>query len=876
VEITLVVNGTERTVRRGTGWSLLEVLRDELGVTGPKFGCGEGACGACTVLVGRRAVTACTTPVSEVAGQRLTTVEGLAEDGLLHPVQQAWLEAGAMQCGYCTPGWLMATAALLVRVPHPDDARIAAELAGNVCRCCAYPRIRRAVRRAAELMADPEQLQPVPPAAVAAQPAAPPVPWDQSAKDAEAFFASLPDGLVTVVAADDPAAGQAAGARPGRWNAPDDAWVHVGADGAVTAFTGKVEAGQGTRTALALLVAEELAIPAASVRLVMGNTDVSPFDIGTFGSRSMPFAAPAVRAAAAAACDLLREAAADRFGIPAGHLTVAGGLVAGPDGAPSIGLGELLAGVRRVERVPADRPIGRPTSSRSASHPPRALGAAEVVTGAKRFPADLSLGGMLHGCVLRAPAYGATLRVADTAAAEALPGVTVVREGDFIGVAAPDRATALRAIESITAEWDRSPQPSRADLADYLRSHPVQGEGWSGPFRHEAGDVDAALAAGPVRLQASYTAAYIAHVPLEPRSALASWEDGHLTVWTGTSTPFRTRGQLAEALGVPDAAVRVIVPDYGGGFGGKHGSTVAAEAARLARSAGHPVRVQWSRHEEFHWGYLRPAALIDVSSSADASGGITGWSFTNINSGSAGILSPYRIPHQRIAYQPAESPLPQGSYRALAATANHFARESHMDELAARLGADPLEFRLRHLDDARLAEAFRAAADRLGWRPGSRPAGSQPGSGIGIAGGIEKNGRVATAAEVRVQPGGALEVLRLVTAFDCGAVVNPDNLANQVEGAAVMGLGGALFEEIDFADGVIRNASLSGYRVPRLPDVPEVDVVLLDQQGEPSAGGGETPIVAVAPAVANAIAAACGVRLRSMPLAPEGVIASAS
>jgi CO/xanthine dehydrogenase Mo-binding subunit/aerobic-type carbon monoxide dehydrogenase small subunit (CoxS/CutS family) len=876
VETTLVVNGIERTVRLGAGWSLLEVLRDEIGVTGPKFGCGEGACGACTVLVGRRAVTACTTPVAEVAGQRITTVEGLAEDGLLHPVQQAWLEAGAMQCGYCTPGWLMATAALLVRVPHPDDARIAAELAGNVCRCCTYPRILRAVRRAAELMEEPEQLQPVPPPVAQQVPAAPSLPWDSSAKDENAFFASLPDGLVTVVAADDPGAGRPASRPgPGSWGRPDDAWVHVGADGAVTAFSGKVEAGQGTRTALALLVAEELAIPAGSVRLVMGNTDVSPFDVGTFGSRSMPYAAPPVRAAAAAARDLLREAAAERFGLPAASLTVADGLVAGPDGAPSISMGELLTGIRRVARVPPDRPVSPPATWRSAGHPARALGAAEVVTGGKRFPADISLDGMLHGCVLRAPGYGAVLRTADTAAAEALPGVIMVREDDFIAAAAPDRATALRAIGAIRAEWDRSPQPSRADLADYLRSHPVNGEGWSGPFRHEAGDVDAALAAAPVRLQASYSAAYIAHVPLEPRSALAHWQDGHLTVWTGTSTPFRARRELAEALGLPETAVRVVVPDYGGGFGGKHGSTVAAEAARLARAADCPVRVQWSRHEEFHWGYLRPAALIDVASSASGTGEISGWSFTNINSGSVGILSPYRIPHQRIVYQPADSPLPQGSYRALAATANHFARESHMDELAAQLGTDPLEFRLRHLDDNRLADVFRAAAERLGWRPGARPAGRQPGAGtgIGIAGGIEKGGRVATAAEVRVEPGGTLRVLRLVSAFDCGAVVNPDNLANQIEGAAMMGLGGALFEQIDFADGVIRNASLSAYRVPRLPDLPEVEVVLLDRPDEPSAGGGETPIVAVAPAIANAVFDACGARLRSMPLAPDGVVA---
>src|SRR5215831_7014683 len=207
---TITVNGVEHQVTAGEGRSLLDVLREDLGITGPKLGCGEGACGACTVLIGRRAVTSCVTPAGEAAGQRVTTVEGLAEDGILHPVQQAWLEAGAMQCGYCTPGWLTATAALLNRVARPDDARIAAELAGNVCRCCTYPRILRAVRRAAELMEQPELLQPAPP--TAAEPAVPAgsagtAPWDRAAQDAPPFFDQLPDGLVTVVAEDADAAG---------------------------------------------------------------------------------------------------------------------------------------------------------------------------------------------------------------------------------------------------------------------------------------------------------------------------------------------------------------------------------------------------------------------------------------------------------------------------------------------------------------------------------------------------------------------------------------------------------------------------------------------------------------------------------------------
>jgi CO/xanthine dehydrogenase Mo-binding subunit/aerobic-type carbon monoxide dehydrogenase small subunit (CoxS/CutS family) len=860
VAVTINVNGDECVAEPAPGQSLLELLRDDLGITGPKLGCGEGACGACTVLIGSRAVQACQVDAESIAGQRITTVEGLAEDGVLHPVQQAWLELGAMQCGYCTPGWLTAVASLLVRTPHPDDERIDAELAGHACRCCAYPRIRRAVHRAAELMDRPDLLQPVPAPGVAAQgPAEPGRPLDLSRDDPDSFAETMPEGLLTVVA--------------DKATDPDDAWVHVGADGAITAFTGKVEAGQGTRTALSLLVAEELAVPADAVRLVMADTDTSPFDWGTFGSRSMPHAAPPLRAAAAAALRVLRQTAADRFGLPAGDLTAADGWMAGPDGAPSASYGDLVAGQHRVERVPADSPVTPATQwRRTAGRPARATGGADVVTGRKLFPSDLRLDGMLHGAVLHPPAKDATLRHARTASAAEMPGVTVLAEGDFIGVTAPDQLTARTALAAVEADWAEVPGPGPAELAAYLRAHPLQVEGRFGAFRDEAGDPDGALRDGAVQLSATYLVAYVAHVPLEPRAALARWDDGQLTVWAATSTPFRARRELAEALGIDPARVHVIVPDFGGGFGGKHGSDVALEAARLARAAGQPVRVQWTRRDEFTAGYLRPAAVIDVAGAADEAGVLTAWSFANVNAGTAGLISPYPVPHRRHSYQPARSPLRQGSYRALAATANNFARESHIDDLAAAVGADPVAFRLRHLDDERLAAVLRAAAAEIGW---DEP---QPeGTGTGIALGMEKGGRVATAARVQVGPDRTVRLLRLVTAVDCGAVVHPDGLANQVEGAVAMGLGPALFEQINFAAGRVVNGSMSDYRVPRLSDVPaDLKVVLLDRPDQPSAGGGEAPIIAVAPAIGNAIFRACGTRLRSMPLAPGGRVPGSS
>jgi CO/xanthine dehydrogenase Mo-binding subunit len=344
----------------------------------------------------------------------------------------------------------------------------------------------------------------------------------------------------------------------------------------------------------------------------------------------------------------------------------------------------------------------------------------------------------------------------------------------------------------------------------------------------------------------------------------------------GTSTPFRARRELAEALGQDESAIHIVVPDFGGGFGGKHGSVVALEAARLARAAGQPVKVQWSRQDEFVTGYLRPAAFIDVAASADHDGQLTGWEFTNLHSGAAGIMTPYRVPNQLIRFEPADGPLARGSYRALAATANNFARESEMDELAAIAGADPVRFRLRHLDDERLAAVLRTAAAEIGWDDQTSAAAGER-TGTGIALGFEKDGRVATAARVSIGADGTVRVLALITTVDCGAIVHPDGLVNQVEGAVMMGLGPALFEQITFDRRHITNGSMTDYRVPRLADTPpDVRVILIDQPDEPSAGGGEAPIIAVAPAIANAIARACGVRLRTMPLLPSGRLPAGS
>jgi isoquinoline 1-oxidoreductase len=447
---------------------------------------------------------------------------------------------------------------------------------------------------------------------------------------------------------------------------------------------------------------------------------------------------------------------------------------------------------------------------------------------------------MLFGRIVRPDGYGGTVVSVDDTRARAIPGVTVVRDGDFVGVVAPTERAAGRAANAIAVTWKvPDGQPSAETVYAYLKANadrPVP-----------AAIATIAMPPGARVFEATYRIPYIAHVPLEPRAAVAEWQDGLLTVWTGTQRPFGVRTELAEAFRMSEDSVRVIVPDTGSAYGGKHTGDAAIEAARLAKAAGRPVRLVWTRAEEFAWAYFRPAGVIDIKSAVDADGRLVAWAFDNWNSGNSGIQSPYDIASKSSVFHPAKSPLRQGSYRALAATANHYAREMHMDAMARALGTDAVEFRLRHLKDERMRNVLTAVADRIGW---GKPLAA--GRARGIACGTEKGGYAGTAAEVS-RAGTGFKVERIVMAFECGAIVNPDGLQHQVEGAVVQALGGALFEAIDFADGSLRNGSLEQYRVPRFKDVPPIEVLLLDRPDLPSAGAGEAPLIAVAPAIGSAV-----------------------
>lgn len=649
---------------------------------------------------------------------------------------------------------------------------------------------------------------------------------------------------------------------------PEDitAWLHVGEDGTVTAFTGKVEIGQNIRTSLAQTVADELRVSFESVRMVTADTALTPFDFGTVGSRSLPTMAPQLRRVANAARELLVQAAAQQWNVTPEKLTAADGKVTDPSSKRSLPYSELARGKTLAQTLPADDPVTPPDKWTIAGQPIPKKDARSFVTGEHQYTPDLTRPGMLYGKVLRPPSFGATVSSYDGSAAQAISGVTIVRDGDFIGAVASSEQAAQKALEAVHAEWKEEPQVSDKELFVHLKKNAKPGT--DGRSLRTKGSVADGLAASAHRLDASYNIAFIAHAPLEPRAALAEWADGKLTVWTGSQRPFAIRDELASVFHLSEKDVRVIVPDTGAAYGGKHSGDAALEAARLARAAGKPVKLVWTREEEFTWAYFRPAGVIEVKSSISADGTLTAWEFHNYNSGMSAIDTPYVVPNQHIEFHSTNCPLRSGSYRGLAATANFFARESQMDALARMAQMDPLQFRLKNLSDARLRAVFEAAAKSFGW-PAKK---TKDGQGFGIAGGPEKGGYVASCAEVAAdRTSGTVRIVRITTAFECGAIVNPDGLRNQVVGANIQGLGGALFEAIEFENGRITNPRFSKYRVPRFRDVPEIEAVLLDRKDLPSAGAGETPIMAVAPAIGNAIFDATGIRLTNLPMIPSGL-----
>lgn len=686
------------------------------------------------------------------------------------------------------------------------------------------------------------------------------------------FLKALGGGIIVFFSVGSPVLN----AQRGRRGLPDDfnAFLRIGEDGSVTCFTGKIEMGQGVITSLAQMLADELGVSLDSVEMVMGDTARCPWDMGTFGSMTTRFFGPALRAAGAEARAVLIELAGERLDVPEDRLEVQDGVVFDSRRQSNRVSYSELAGGKPIERhLDGEAVLKSVSEFEVMGEPTLRTDAVEKVTGKALFAGDVRVPGMLYAALLTPPAHGARLKAVDTAPAEAMAGVEVVRDGDLLAALHETPDGARQAVGAVQAEWD-VPEPEINDesIFDYLLKSDA-----SERVVDHGGNLDKGRKLAAESVKTKYLNSYVAHAPMEPHTALVKLNGNEATVWASTQTPFRAQEEVADVLGIPSGNVRVITPFVGGGFGGKTRNLQVVQAARLAKQAGRPVQVAWSRADEFFHDTFRPAAVVEIDSGLDEEGRIAFWDYSVYYAGQRGSKQFYDIPHHRTAShgsgrgRPDPHPFGTGAWRAPANNTNTHARESHIDALAARAGRDPVEFRLEHLSDKRMIRALKAAAEKFGWTPRPVPGGR----GYGVSCGRDAGSYVVHMAEVEVdEDTGAVQVNRVVCAQDMGVVINPEGARMQIEGCITMGLGYALKEEIHFEGGRIEDRNFGTYHLPRFSWVPEIETVLVDADEIPPQGGGEPAIIGMGAVVANAVYDATGARLLQLPMTEERVRAA--
>ncbi len=881
-KINLNVNGQIHTMEVDPETPLLYVLRNDLGLKGPKFGCGSEQCNACKVLVDGADVPSCQLPVSHAEGLKVITVEGLGTAGALHPLQEAFIEEQAIQCGYCAAGMIIAAQGLLNRIRYPSDSDIREALAENICRCGVYERIRRAIKmRIGRPIWEPiyevidgEELDP-------------PAPTEE-----------LPGSIQQT---------------------PDlDAWVRIEADETVIIFSGKVEIGQGARTAIAQIAAEELDVSLERIRVVSADTDRSPNEGITAGSMSMQVGGTAVRQAAAEARTILLSMAFEELeaASPLEELVVDDGTITDPATGRQTTYWALMGGRR----------FGRPITGAGQPKPPEAhrmvgrsvkrLDLMAKVTGQPSYVHDLDLPGLVHCRVVRPPTYGARLVDLDDSKVKTMPGVIkIVRDGSFLAVIAEREDQVIKAREALieAVTWkvvEQAPEVDDKSLKEYLLSGPsqpvliVDGTATGDPIPPPATPED-----GSRSLEATYFRPYHMHGSLGPSAAVALMEEGRLTIWSHTQGTFLLQASIAQVLGLERDQVRVIHTEGAGGYGHNGADDVALDAALLAKSLpGRPVSVKWMRSDEHTWEPYGAAMAVKMAASLGRDGRIATWnhdvwSYPHTSrprpagEGKSGFVAAwhlaqswerparsfvmgthfggyrnadplYALPQKRIvAHFVPDSPLRTSSLRSLGAYANIFAIESFMDELALAAGIDPVQFRLNHIEDRRARAVIDRAAEKAGWKPGARPSGNGRGRGFAFA--QYKNRACYTAVVVDLvvdEESGDITLKKAVIAADAGQIVNPDGLSNQLEGGFFQSASWTLREQVTFDREGIRSQDWDTYPILRFSGSPEIETVLINRPAFPFLGSGEASQGPTAAAIANAVFDATGVRVRDLPI----------
>ncbi|MBI2225036.1 MAG: molybdopterin-dependent oxidoreductase [Betaproteobacteria bacterium] len=822
----LNVNGEERTFRGAADTPLLWVLRDALGLKGTKYGCGVGVCGSCIVLIDGEPRHACTSRVDEVSGKSVVTIEGFARKPE-HPVIQAWIAEQVPQCGYCHPAQVLTAAWLLGRHPHPSDAEIDNALSPVLCRCGSYPRIRRAVRRAAEMLAGKARHSPCSTAALCALPAAGP-------GDAEGYVFNP--------------------------------WVRIARDGTITVVIDRSEMGQGAITGLAMLAAEELEADLDRIRVEYAPAadEYSNALLGeqmTGGSTSIRNAWKTLREAGASVRVRLIAAAAKAWGVKRVECHAERGEVVHGTSGRRIGYGTLAA-IAVTQPAPRRVLLKSPQEFRLIGRSLPRIEVPDLVLGRAVYAIDVTRPGLLHAVLARSPSFGGRVASYDASEALRVPGVrNVIEIGGAVAVIADDVPAALKGRDALKIDWNIK-DACTLD-SDAIRNRLIAALERRGSAARDEGDAARALKQASHVVEALYETPYLAHATMEPMNCIAEVRDDGCDIWVGTQAQEGAQRRTMDLTGLPRERVRVHTTYLGGGFGRRLESDFVAEAVQVARIARRPVQVLWTRADDMRHDFYRPASVTAFRAGIDARGAVIAWLQRVAGPGLAldGIDMPYAIANVREVHINDDPGVPTGAWRSVGASQNAYTIECFVDELAAATEKDPLAFRLALLKRAPHYRAvLELAADRAGWDR-TPPEGRSRGIAVYRCFGSW----VAQVAEVSVAEKGALRVERVVCAADCGTLINPDAAAAQMEGGIIFGLSAALHGRITLHHGAVMQSSFEDYPLVTMRDAPEIEVHFVNSRHAPG-GVGEPGVPPIAPAVANAVFAATGRRIRRLPL----------
>jgi isoquinoline 1-oxidoreductase beta subunit len=837
--ISIEVNGRKYEVGGNPEVPLLWVLREQLGLTGTKYGCGRSFCGACTVSVNGEAERSCQIPVKDAQGKRITTIEGIPED---HPVKLAWNAEDVPQCGYCQPGQIMSAVALLDKNPDPTDADIDRAMSGNLCRCGTYERIRQAIHRAAEMKAKGMNK-----GKRSQQHAAPPT----------ALFALNP-------------------------------FIRIGADGRVVIMVNKSEMGQGVYTSLPMLIAEELEVDLSRIRIEAAPVGPDYYHAQwgiqvTGGSTSVLSEWERLRRVGAMARVMLVQAAAELWKVdPKGCRAEQGFIIHEPTDR-RLPYGKLAEKAAQM-KSPQDVPLKRPEDFRVIGKSMKRLDTPEKTSGKAVFGTDVKVAGMLTAVIARPPIFGGKVKSFNAEKTKAVPGVReVVQVDSGVAVVGDSFWAASLGREALELTWDESDDAGFS--TESMRERYASLADTPGVTASKKGDPERVLKQAARKIDAEYEVPYLAHAPMETLNCLVDLGEDYCRIWTGTQFQSGDRDAAARITGLSPEQVTIHNAYLGGGFGRRANpqSDFVGEAVQVAKGVKRPVKVIWTREDDIKGGYYRPMWFDRIAAGLDAKGNLAAWKHTivgqsilvgspfegamidengvDVTSVEGAADLPYEIPNILVDLHSPKIPVPVLWWRSVGHSHTAFVVETFLDELAHAAGKDPYEFRLSLLNSrARQRGVLKLVAQKADW---GNPV--DKGRGRGIAVHASFGSFVAQVAEVSVNPGGKVRVHRVVCAIDCGRVVNPEIIKAQMESGIVFGLSAVLHGAVTFKDGRVVQSNFHDYPILRMLEMPKVEVYILPSR-EPPGGVGEPGVPPIAPAVANAIFSVTGKRIRRLPI----------